>query len=89
MDERTIEEKIRDEKLMEARGKAWSYPGAKQPKGEYLGAVQCGNITNYYYKDGDRYWFESDFEREMREKERLRRRREYESGYHHNRRRPQ
>lgn len=66
--------------LVEAQSKAWSFPGAKKPTGEYVGAVRFGEIFHYYYKDGEKYWCESDFDRQMREKDKQRRRAEYQNG---------
>lgn len=91
------------EELQVARMKAWSVPGAGKPPGDYLGCInQDGHLT-YYYKDGERYWFENEFDRAMREEERRRRRQAgrkqpdgapgwrlgYASGNHNNRRKRQ
>ncbi|MBO1696384.1 MULTISPECIES: hypothetical protein [Lachnospiraceae] len=50
-----------------------------------------GNTTFYYYKDGSRYWFEDDFDREMRQKLNEKKRRErqerQQAGYNGRKRR--
>jgi hypothetical protein len=50
-----------------------------------------GNTTFYYYKDGARYWFEDDFDREMRQKLNEKKRRErqerQQAGYNGRKRR--
>lgn len=60
--------------LREAQGKAWSTPGP--PPGKYIGTIIKGNMAYHYYKDGRNYYYENDFDIEMRKKVRERRRRE-------------
>ena len=56
--------------LQEAWGKAWSCSG--KPPGVYIGTVCKGGKNYYIYKQGQEYAYETDFDREMREKERER-----------------
>ena len=58
--------------LKEAWGNAWSYDG--RPPGEYIGAVKKGNRTFYYYKHGQNYYYENDYDLEMRYKKKLKKR---------------
>ena len=58
--------------LQEAWGNAWSFDG--RPPGKYIGSVKRGTRTFYFYKHGNDYYYESDYDREMREQQRERRR---------------
>lgn len=81
----------REKELEMAHNNAWSYPGAAAPAGTYLGSRRVGNKIFYYYKDGARYWFEDDFDREMRvklnEKKRRERQERQQAGYNGRKRR--
>ena len=81
----------RERELDQAHGNAWSYPGAAAPAGTSIGSRRVGNTTFYYYKDGARYWFEDDFDREMRQKLNEKKRRErqerQQAGYNGRKRR--
>lgn len=58
--------------LSEALGKAWSTHG--EPPGKYIGTVQTNGKNYHFYKDGPNYYYETDFSREMRKKEKERKR---------------
>ena len=58
--------------LQEALGKAWSYDG--RPPGKYIGSVKRGTRTIYIYKHGNDYYYENDFDIEMRQKAKLKKR---------------
>ena len=82
----------RERELDQAHGNAWSFfNGAAAPSGTYIGSRRVGNTTFYYYKDGSRYWFEDDFDREMRQKLNEKKRRErqerQQAGYNGRKRR--
>lgn len=62
--------------LEEALGNAWSYDG--KPPGKYIGSVVQGGRKYYFYKDGKEYYYENEFDLEMRHKKKLRRRRKNE-----------
>lgn len=59
--------------LEEALGKAWSC--SERPPGKYIGYITKGSRTFYFYKNGLEYFYETGFDREMREKLRERKRR--------------
>ena len=50
--------------LEEAWGKAWSCSG--RPPGVYIGNMTKGATRFYFYKQGQDYYYETDFDREMR-----------------------
>jgi hypothetical protein len=64
--------------LAEAWGNAWSYDG--RPPGKYIGSIKRGNITFYYYKNGQDYYYENDYDIEMRHKKKLKNRYEKKEG---------
>lgn len=67
-----MQEKLKPE-LEEALGKAWSC--SERPPGKYIGSITKGSRTFYFYKNGLEYFYETGFDREMREKLRERKRR--------------
>jgi hypothetical protein len=66
------EQKGATTELEEAWGKAWSCSGS--PPGIYIGSFCKGGRRYYFYKQGQEYFYETDFDREMRAEQRERRR---------------
>lgn len=56
---------------------AWSFPPGQKPPGEYIGKIQTGRGTYYFYQDGEKYWYENEYDRQQAEKEAERRRRRW------------
>lgn len=65
-----VQEKLKPE-LEEALGIAWSC--SERPPGKYIGSITKGSRTFYFYKNGLEYFYETDFDREMKQKEKERR----------------
>ena len=61
-----------DPKEKEKITEAWSFCG--DPPGVYIGSAMKNGKMFHYYKKGFNYFFENDFDIEMREKEKERRR---------------
>lgn len=61
-----------EELLETARSNAWS--SSEAPRGRLIGQETSGSKTYYFYQeeteDGPVYWYETDYDREMRKKER-------------------
>lgn len=55
--------------LEKAWGQAWSYDG--HPPGKYIGSIKQGSRTFYFYKHGNDYYYENDYDIDMRHKKRL------------------
>lgn len=51
-----------------AWGIAWSCSGS--PPGDYIGNVCKGGRRYYFYRQGKEYYYENDYDREMRKRER-------------------
>ncbi|WP_143318898.1 hypothetical protein [Clostridium sp. HBUAS56010] len=66
-----LEQTQRTPELMEALGNAWSC--SDRPPGKYIGSMVRGGKNYYYYKNGLEYYYETDFDREMRQKAKERR----------------
>lgn len=66
------EQKGASNELEEAWGKAWSCSG--RPPGIYIGNVCKGKRRYYFYKQGQEYFYETDYDREIRLEQRERRR---------------
>lgn len=61
------------EELKMAWENAWSAQTDGTPHGTYIGAVKTEHTTFYFYKDGTNYWYENDYDREMRAKQEAKR----------------
>lgn len=61
-----------DPRIKEEMKEVWSFPG--DPPGEYIGSENKNGKMYHYYKKGSDYFFENDFDREMRKKEKERKR---------------
>lgn len=70
--------------LEEAWGKAWSFDG--RPPGKYIGSVKQGSRTFYFYKHGNDYYYENDYDLEMRHQRKLKKISEREEGSRNERR---
>lgn len=58
--------------LIKGFGQAWSFSG--DPPGRYIGTVTQAGRNFYIYKNGQEYFYDTDFDREMRESEKKKRR---------------
>ena len=54
--------------LQKAMGEAVTFSGSKPP-GEYIGCKKTERTIFYYYKDGNAYWFETEYDRKLRDEE--------------------
>lgn len=55
---------------------AWTSKGDGTPPGVFIGAVKTAHTTFYFYKEGANYWYENDYDREVRAKREVKRKRE-------------
>lgn len=68
------------EKLKIAWENAWSVPGGERPHGEYIGKIKTEHQTYYFYKDQDKYWYETEYGRQQAEKQARVKRQKWEKG---------
>lgn len=61
---------------------AWSFPLGQKPPGEYIGKIQTSHGTYYFYQEGEKYWYENEYDRQQVEREAERRKRRWKE---HNR----
>lgn len=57
--------------LEEAWGKAWSC--SEKPPGIYIGSIMKGDKTYFFYKAGQEYFYETNYDRKIRKEQRERR----------------
>lgn len=62
--------------LQNAWDNAWSARGEGTPPGVYIGSVTTEYTTYYFYKEGLNYWYENNYDREMRAKQKAKKKRE-------------
>ena len=55
------------EKLKIAWENAWSVPPGERPHGDYIGKIQTVHHTYYFYQDHDKYWYETEYDRQQAE----------------------
>jgi hypothetical protein len=60
---------------------AWSVSPDQTPSGVFIGAVKTENTTFYYYKDGENYYYENDFDRQMRVKQKEKKQQQMQQQY--------
>lgn len=56
--------------LEEAWGKAWSC--SDKPPGIYIGSMMKGDKTFFFYKSGQEYFYETNYDRRVRKEQRER-----------------
>lgn len=56
---------------------AWSVAPGQKPPGEYIGKVKTEHEIFYFYQDGEKYWYENEYDRKRAEKEVERRKRRW------------
>lgn len=68
------------EELKEARKEAWSWPGPDHPPGDYIGSVSSAiaGRTFFFYRNGQDYYYETDYDMSIRHEQKLKRRRRYQ-----------
>ena len=64
-----------DPKVKEQMTEVWSFSG--RPSGVYIGSENINGKMFHYYQKGNEYFYDSDYSREMREKEREKRRKKW------------
>lgn len=67
--------------LQMAWDNAWSPQKEGTPPGTYIGAVKTEHQTYYFYKDGQKYWYENDYSREMRAKQEAKKKQKQQQQY--------
>lgn len=72
--------------LQEAWENAWSTPG--QPPGAYIGSVERAGEIFYFYQEGQKHWFETEYSRRKRKEQAEKKRQErQQAGYNGRKRR--
>lgn len=60
---------------------AWSVSPDHVPPGIFIGAVKTEHTTFFYYQDGENYYYESDFDRQMRAKQKEKKQQQLQQQY--------